>query len=126
MNIKYAFSLLLALALSLGPTAVFAQQTDADGNKGGKDQNAQTDVKKTEPYSISTSIEIGVRGVSVDGNADKYRSDLNYDPGVRVFSSSLLMRSKENDGKLFDTLLVNTFGWNGDPNQYIRANVEKT
>jgi hypothetical protein len=132
MKIKIAFSLLLALALSTGPVAVFAQQPENKTDKGqpaektDKGQPAQSDAAKIEPYSITTSIEIGVRGVSVNDNADKYRSDLNYDPGVRVFSSSLLMQSKNNDGKLFDTLLVNSFGWKGDPSQYLRVNMEKT
>jgi hypothetical protein len=123
MKTRFAFSLLLALALSAGSTAAFAQQPDTSGDKA---QTGAPDAAKTDPYSIITSIEVGVRGVSVDGNADKYRSDFNYDPGFRVFSSSLLMRSKENNGKLFDTLLVNTFGWNGDPSQYVRVNAEKT
>jgi hypothetical protein len=133
MKTKIAFSLLLALALSTGPVAVFAQQTSDKtdkaqpaAEKADKPQPAQGDAAKVEPYSITTSIEIGVRGVSVNGNADKYRSDLNYDPGVRVFSSNLLMQSKNNDGRLFDTLLVNSFGWKGDPSQYMRVNMEKT
>jgi hypothetical protein len=36
------------------------------------------------------------------------------------------MQSKNNDGRLFDTLLVNSFGWKGDPSQYMRVNMEKT
>lgn len=69
---------------------------------------------------------IGVRGIVIDGNADKYRSDLNYTPGFRIFDSSFLMKSRDNDGPVFDTLMVSLFGWGEDPNKYLRVNAEKT
>lgn len=77
------------------------------------------------PYTVNSSFELGVRGVSVDGNADKYRSDLNYQPGIRLFDSSLLMRSNGAGGALLDNLLVSSSGWGGDPNGYVRLNAEK-
>lgn len=77
-------------------------------------------------YTIISSIELGVRGTSVDGNADKYRSDLNYQPGFRLFDSSFLVRADEGKGSLFDTLLINSSGWNADPSGYVRLNVEQS
>jgi hypothetical protein len=85
--------------------------------------NGQT---KEGTYTVTSSIEIGVRGVSVDGNGNKYRSDLNYEPGFQVFNSNLLVRSKENNGPMFDTLMINSFGWGGEPSRYLRVNAEKT
>ena len=78
-------------------------------------------------YNVVSSIEFGVRGLSVSGNENKYRSDLNYDNGVRLFDSSFLLRSKE--GKRagpFDEFLVTTSGWGGDPYGATRVSVEKS
>ena len=76
-------------------------------------------------YEVTSSIEIGVRGLSVNGSDNKYRSDLNYRPGVRAFDSSFLLRSKDGNNGPFDEFLVNTSGWGGDPNGYARVNVAK-
>lgn len=78
------------------------------------------------PYTITSSIEFGVRGIAISGNADKYRSDLNYTPGFRIFDSSFMMKSKDNNGPVFDTLMMSSFGWSDDPNRYLRVNAEKT
>jgi len=80
---------------------------------------------KVGNYSVVSSIEMGVRGVSVDGNDDKYRSDVNYRAGFRLFESSFLVRADEGKGVLFDTLLVNSTGFGSDPYGYARINAEK-
>jgi hypothetical protein len=77
-------------------------------------------------YSVVSSIEFGVRGVAINGNGNKFRSDLNYDPGFRIFDASLNMQSLNGGGVLFDQLMVNSFGWGTDPNRYLRVNTEKT
>lgn len=76
-------------------------------------------------YWITSSIELGARGLSVDGNRDKYRSDVNYRAGFRLFESSLLVRSDPGKGILFDSLVVNSTGWGADPYGYLRVNAEK-
>jgi hypothetical protein len=76
-------------------------------------------------YIITSSFEVGYRGLSVVGDVNKYRSDLNYKAGPRLFDSSFLMRSKDGKGKLFDTLLVTSTGWGSDPSSNLRVNVEK-
>lgn len=121
------FALLFLLGFMLGLVlltndARAQQQPAPDGTK------AQASPTKTEdgPYTITSSIEVGVRGILIDGNANKYRSDLNYTPGFRIFDSSLLLQSKDNDGLLFDKLMVNSFGWGKDPNRSLRVNAEKT
>src|SRR5262245_38925454 len=43
-------------------------------------------------YTIISSLEIGARGLRVVGDVNKYRSDLNYHAGVRLFDSSFLAR----------------------------------
>ncbi len=77
-------------------------------------------------YDVITSIEIGVRGISLSGSENKYRSDLNYRPGIRAFDSSFLLQSKDGTNGPFDSLLVNTSGWGGDPHGYTRLNVAKS
>ena len=63
---------------------------------------------------INSTVELGVRGVHVNGNNDKYRSDLNYRPGFRIFDSSFLIESKPGSN-FFDSAMVTTSGWGGDP-----------
>lgn len=77
-------------------------------------------------YNVVSSLEFGVRGLSVSGSDNKYRSDLNYNNGVRLFDSSFFLRSKEGAGGPFDELLVNSSGWGGDPHGYTRVSVEKS
>jgi hypothetical protein len=153
MKSKIGFTLLFLLGFVLGLVLLVndarAQQpaTDKDKDKAAqpvtdKDKAAQpvTDKDKDRaaqpaasaqlgaegPYTITSSIEFGVRGIAISGNADKYRSDLNYTPGFRIFDSSFLMRSRDNTGPVFDTLMVSSFGWGDDPNKYLRVNAEKT
>jgi hypothetical protein len=87
----------------------------------------QTTTDDLGSYNVNSSIEFGVRGLSVSGNENKYRSDLNYDNGVRLFDSSFLLRSREGKRKgPFDEFLVTTSGWGGDPYGATRVSVEKS
>ncbi|HET8783567.1 MAG TPA: hypothetical protein VFM63_14170, partial [Pyrinomonadaceae bacterium] len=88
-------------------------------------QQATTDDVGT--YNVIASMEAGVRGLSVTGNDNKYRSDLNYGNGFRLFDSSFLLRSKEGiTGRAFDEFLVTTSGYGGDPYGATRVSVEKS
>lgn len=82
---------------------------------------------KSGNYWITSSIEAGVRGLSVDGNGAKYRSDVNYRAGFSIFESNFLIRADEGKkkGTMFDSLAVNSTGWGADPYGYARINVEK-
>src|SRR5215203_3162769 len=61
-------------------------------------------------FTVISSIEFGYRGLSVDGDLNKYQSDLNYKAGPRLFDSSFLMKSRNGEGDLFESLLVNSTG----------------
>ena len=74
-------------------------------------------------YTLISTIEIGYRGLQVVGDLNKYQSDLNYKAGPRLFDSSFLLRSKENDTPLFETLLFTTSGWGADPSGNLRISV---
>src|SRR6185503_1733339 len=78
------------------------------------------------PYDVHSSIEFGVRGIAINGNGNKFRSDHNYDPGFRLFDASLMMKSNGPGAVLFDELMINTFGWSSDPNRYLRVNATRT
>jgi hypothetical protein len=125
--------LMFVLVLTAGAVAVSNAQQPTPTPK-------KPDAKKAEPkaettsaqtgedagnYTITSSIEIGARGLRVRGDANKYKSDLNYHAGGRVFDSSFLMRSKDGKGGLFDTLLVTSTGWGGDPYGNLRLSAEK-
>ena len=137
MKSKIGFTLLFLLGFVLGIVLLSndarAQQPAADKDKA-QQPAASAEPNGNGPYTVNSSIELGVRGILIDGNADKYRSDLNYTPGFRIFDSSLLLRSRNGDGLAFDSLMVSSFGWGiggtkyrgNDPNRYLRVNAEKT
>jgi hypothetical protein len=115
------------LIVSVGAGGARAQSgSESGGGSSASRAEAQSSGEEiVGPYTTTGSVELGVRGVSVDGNADKYRSDLNYDPGFRIFDSSLYMRADDDEGLLFDSLLVTTSGWGRDPSAFTHVNVAK-
>ena len=81
--------------------------------------------EKAGDYTAIGSVEFGYRGLSVDGDLNKYQSDLNYKAGPRLFDSSFMLRSSDGKGSLFETFLVNSTGWGADPQGNLRVNVEQ-
>lgn len=77
-------------------------------------------------YNVTSTIEFGLRGLAFDGSDEKFRSDLNYRPGFRVWDSSFRMEAKDGKGKAFDSLQILTSGWGGDPSGYVRVGLDKT
>lgn len=118
----------LIVVLALGATAARAQQATQSSSAPPASSNTAATVAddKLGGYSVISSVEFGVRGLSVSGSDNKYRSDLNYSSGVRLFDSSFLLRSGENSGGPFDEFLVNSSGWGGDPQGYTRVSIEKS
>lgn len=76
-------------------------------------------------YHVTSSIELGVRGLGFDGSDEKFRSDLNYRPGFRIFDSSFRLETKDGKGKPFDSLMITSSGWSADPSGFVRVNAEK-
>src|SRR5215213_1189794 len=63
-------------------------------------------------YEVTSSVEFGFRGLHVNGDHDKYRSDLNYKNGFRIFDSSFLLENKNaGERRAFDTAFVSATGW---------------
>ena len=77
-------------------------------------------------YQVNSTVELGVRGLKFDGNDAKFRSDLNYRAGFRIFDSSFRIVTNRGKGKPLDSLTVTSSGWGSDPSGFVRINAEKT
>jgi hypothetical protein len=138
----------LALGLALMVSVANAQQTSAstkteDESKDKKSAPSSTPEKKAAKtseatptsattgedagnFTVTSTIEFGYRGQRVDGDVNKFKSDLNYKAGPRLFDSTFLMKSKDGGkGELFNTLLVTSTGWGADPYGNMRISAEK-
>ena len=135
MSTKQKFSLQLiglVMVLSVAMVAV-AQNSSPSPAPAKSDTPAKSDSSDTPPeqgekagdYTAIGSVEFGYRGLSVDGDLNKYQSDLNYKAGPRLFDSSFLLRSSNGKGSLFETFLVSSTGWGADPQGNVRVNVEQ-
>jgi hypothetical protein len=76
-------------------------------------------------YTVHSNAEVGWRFLGTSGNFDQYQSDLNYDRGIRLMSADFVAKSQNGAGALFDNILVDMFGWGGDPTEYAHVQVEK-
>jgi len=54
-----------------------------------------------------------------------YNSIVDLRSGPRFLEQGLSMQSQNHDSLLFDDLFFNSYGWGGDPNNGLRARVEK-
>jgi hypothetical protein len=142
-NATKMLRVLSGLALGLVLTAGVTNAQSAPAPKPSPEPTKSTDSRKppkesteTTPtsttvgddagdYTITSSIEFGFRGQRIVGDVNKFRSDLNYKAGPRLFDSSFLVRSKDGKGGLFDTLLLTSSGWGADPTGQMRLSVEK-
>jgi hypothetical protein len=127
---RLLLGLLTALALTALPApAARAQQPSPSPQQEAAPKHSPApphDADEAGDYTVTSSLEIGYRGLRVGGDLNKYQSDLNYKTGPRLFDTSFLMQSREGRGALFDTLLVTSTGWGGDPQGHVRFSVEKS
>ncbi|MFN6963847.1 MAG: hypothetical protein ACK4S4_08780 [Pyrinomonadaceae bacterium] len=78
-------------------------------------------------YTVRSSVEVGYRGIEINGDALKFKSDLNYKAGVRIFDSSFLIDDKTRSPyKLFDTAFMSASGWGADPTGSFRLKMDKS
>ena len=76
-------------------------------------------------YLIHSSIEVGYRSNDVTGSDDMYDTLVNLQTGPRILDQTLSMHSIDHQGLLFDNLYLNSLGWGGDPNNYLRLRADK-
>lgn len=117
--------LVLVLIVTMGLAAA-QQPTPSPAPKKSDASDTPADPgENAGDYTVISSVEFGYRGLSVDGDLNKYQSDLNYRTGPRLFDSSFLLRSRDGKGDLFETLLVSSTGWGADPQGNLRVSVEQ-
>jgi hypothetical protein len=122
---QHIIGVLLVLFAAL--TVVQAQQPLPSPSPKKSDYNetpAETG-EKAGDFTVISSLEFGYRGLRVDGDLNKYQSDLNYKAGPRLFDSSFLLKSTDGKGGLFDSLLATSTGWGADPQGNLRVSVEQ-
>lgn len=100
------------------------KSTDPKKSSDEVEPTSNTSADDAGNYRITSSIEFGYRGIRVNGDQNKFKSDLNTKAGPRVFDSSFLAKSREGKSGLFDTLLVSSTGWGADPYGNLRIDVE--
>jgi hypothetical protein len=76
-------------------------------------------------YQIHSSVELGYRSNDVTGSGDMYDTLVNLQTGPRILDQTLSMQSVDHQGLLFDNLYLNSSGWGGDPNNYLRLRADK-
>ena len=116
----------LLYAFLVSTATIKAQQPSPRPKKDTADNSTVQAGDDAGSYNIISSIEFGYRGKRTDGDINKYKSDLNYMAGPRLFDSTFLLRSKEGTGPWINTLLVTTTGWGGDPSGQVRVNAENS
>ncbi len=129
MSMMHKLSLnIIGLALVLFATLSTPAQQPSPSPSPGKSEYTETPAEtgeKAGAFTVISSLEFGYRGLRVDGDLNKYQSDLNYKAGPRIFDSSFLLKSTDSKGGLFDTLLASSTGWGADPQGNLRVSVEQ-
>ena len=115
----------LALVLIVACGLAVAQSPSPSPKKTDYSETPAETGEKAGDFTVISSLEFGYRGLRVDGDLNKYQSDLNYKAGPRVFDSSFLLKSTDGKSGLFDSLLATSTGWGADPQGNLRVSVEK-
>ncbi len=115
-------AMLVCAAIVLSPDTLVGQSTTP----------SPSPVPPAEPegatrggYLIHSSIEAGYRSNDVTGSGDMYDTLVNLQSGPRILDQTLSMHSIDHMGLLFDNLYLNSSGWGGDPNNYLRLRADK-
>ena len=126
-KVKAGFVCAICLTFLLCALTIAQEVSSTSGNgTGSGSTSASQDDSTTGGFTIKSSIEFGIRLTSIKGSENKYKSDLNYKEGARLFDSSFYATAEDGEGKPFDSLLINSSGWGADPNGYFRLSMEKT
>jgi hypothetical protein len=114
--------MLVCAAIVLSPGALVAQTPTAPP---APVPPAEPDGVNRGGYLIHSSVEAGYRSNDVTGSGDMYDTLVNLQTGPRILDQTLSMQSLDHMGLLFDNLYVNSSGWGGDPNNYLRLRADK-
>ena len=104
MSTKQKITLqLIGLVMVLSVAMVAVAQNSSPSPAPTKSDSSDTPPEQGEKagdYTAIGSVEFGYRGLSVDGDLNKYQSDLNYKAGPRLFDSSFLLRSRSEERRV--------------------------
>jgi hypothetical protein len=110
---------LAALLFASLPGSLLAQSSTPQ-NPAGEPEGVNS-----AGYIIHSSGEIGYRSTNLSGSANMYDTLVNLQSGPRLLDETISMQSITHQGVLFDNLYVSSFGWGGDPNNVLRARIDK-
>jgi len=119
-----ALAVLLCAMIASSPESLFAQTPTATPRPTPA-RPAEPDGVTAGGYQIHSSIELGYRSNDVTGSQDMYDTFVNLRTGPRILDQTLTMQSVDHQGMPFDNLYLNSVGWGGDPNNYMRLRAEK-
>ncbi len=119
-----AIAVLLCAMIASSPEVLFAQTSTATPSPTSA-QPAEPDGVTASGYQIHSSIELGYRSNDVTGSENMYDTLVNLRTGPRILDQTLTMQSVDHQGLLFDNLYLNSVGWGGDPNNYMRLRADK-
>ena len=86
---------------------------------------ADTRGTNVDEYNVVSSIEVGWRFHTVDGNEQTYRADVNFGNGIRLLGSYLSIHSRDGHGKFFDEIVLSTQGLGNDPYENATLRIQK-
>ncbi len=116
---------LLTIIMLPSPETLFAQAPSPSPPPAPAPPAASSDGVTSGGYQIHSSFELGYRSNFVTGSEDMYDTLVNLQTGPRFLEQTLSMQSVNHQGLLFDDLYLNSSGWGGDPNNYLRLRVDK-
>jgi hypothetical protein len=124
-NLLHIIGLVLVLFATLAIARAQQPSPSPSPKKSDYSETPSETGEKAGDFTVISSVEFGYRGLSVDGDLNKYQSDLNYKAGPRLFDSSFLLKSTDGNSGLFDSLLATSTGWGADPQGNLRVSVEQ-
>jgi hypothetical protein len=80
---------------------------------------------ETNPLDWRGAFEVGFRAVDVTGNEDKYKEDVNYSKGPRLFKLDLDITPSEGTERAFDLLNLSISNMGGDPYEHFGIALKK-
>src|ERR1700692_3024805 len=117
-------AVIAVIMIVLSPETLFAQTPTASPTPAPA-APAEPDGVTRGGYEIHQSIELGYRTTDLTGSGDMYNTLVDLKTGPRILDQTLTMQSADHQGLLFDNLYLNSVGWGGDPNNYMRLRADK-
>src|ERR1044072_4679848 len=91
MSTKHIIGSVLVLFATLAIAGAQQPSSSPAPKKSDYNETPAETGEKAGDFTVISSLEFGYRGLTVDGDLNKYQSDLNYKAGPRVFDSSFLL-----------------------------------